>query len=755
MFLYIYHLILCNLNTITILMENKIDTRKFYEKIETRHLFEGIDAEFVVPEYKFIIEEFICTICSNLVFDPTNCENCDNCFCKICITKWLKNNKICPNMCKEFKQSKIRRVPQNILNKIRLFCTYKNQGCVEVINYENYRSHIENCDYILCKCLSPGCEFKDIKKNIMLHLLACPLLYDTCMYCRKGFKKSTLDYHYANCPERKDECPNCKKEFYLKDIGSHKKRCVKYTCQFCKDNLSKEEFESHNACSELIRNNYEGKILTLLNRISDLENTVSLLSDENDNLKKVTISAGKTKKEELNKEIKEKLNEKNSEHSIDLSSSTNTMCNLNQLLNLDEKPKKKAVKKKNHQNSKKKAIYEVGEKEINNSFEKHYENINSNNIPNFSHQNDYLRVVNMNIAAITTVNKKKYHSKTIFSIIHLNKYLADPNLIAVASYDRKISLWDLQNKIFKGYLENHYASVTCLLYVPTYNPDIFLSSGGDEMIFSWDIKNKQVIHTFTGHKGWIEKMIYLEEFNANWFASCSWDYTIIVWDLSTSSKVCTFEGHLGTVTSLLSMTLSDTTYIISASNSSYDSGNIFIWNLKTQSIEKKLSLPNHTSIQAIEVIKDSSYLLCCSEEAATLCDVVSGSVINKFIINSYKITCLSYIKNEDQIFPITLSAYPESKIRLWDLAENVINSISNTHKKSIKMLLNISQISNFNGIFISGGDDGVLNIFNIFTSELIKSINALDKCVTALQVFDNFLVVGSNDGALEIFKLTI
>ena len=54
-------------------------------------------------------EEFICSICSNVLSEPRGCRDGHN-FCKACIENWLKTNRTCPIDRSRLTKSDLMRV---------------------------------------------------------------------------------------------------------------------------------------------------------------------------------------------------------------------------------------------------------------------------------------------------------------------------------------------------------------------------------------------------------------------------------------------------------------------------------------------------------------------------------------------------------------------------------------------------------------------------------------------------------------------
>ena len=85
-------------------------------------------------------DEIICHICQNIILEPTQCVECQNSFCKQCITNWFKKSSTCPFRCKtsEMKENKLLK---RLLSKLKLSCPFK---CGKIISYEDFANHTTN-----------------------------------------------------------------------------------------------------------------------------------------------------------------------------------------------------------------------------------------------------------------------------------------------------------------------------------------------------------------------------------------------------------------------------------------------------------------------------------------------------------------------------------------------------------------------------------------------------------------------------------
>ena len=52
-------------------------------------------------------DDWICLICTNVVWQPKTCVECEKIFCTRCIENWLVKSPTCPTCRKDFKCGKI------------------------------------------------------------------------------------------------------------------------------------------------------------------------------------------------------------------------------------------------------------------------------------------------------------------------------------------------------------------------------------------------------------------------------------------------------------------------------------------------------------------------------------------------------------------------------------------------------------------------------------------------------------------------
>ncbi|CAG8440292.1 2076_t:CDS:10 [Acaulospora morrowiae] len=108
------------------------------------------------------------------------------------------------------------------------------------------------------------------------------------------------------------------------------------------------------------------------------------------------------------------------------------------------------------------------------------------------------------------------------------------------SADLTIKVWDLQNdyKCVKT-LYGHDHSVSSVEFLPS--GDVIISASRDKTIKFWELASGYCIRTFTGHLEWVRMVSPSED--GKWIVTCSNDQTARLWDVTSGESKMEFRGH--------------------------------------------------------------------------------------------------------------------------------------------------------------------------------------------------------------------
>lgn len=179
---------------------------------------------------KNILENKICHICLNLVWNPIDCSKCQNIFCKYCINLLLKKNYPCPLCNKSFKSSNCKAL-KKIFKGIKIKCP--NSPCNDYPDYSDYEQHLKKCQYRKYHCSNEGCDYENTLNN-----------------------KEDMKELFNSCKYRIINCDFCKEEMIAKKLENHcKKDCPKFIidCGYCYKSMTREFFEKEHTDKKCMR----------------------------------------------------------------------------------------------------------------------------------------------------------------------------------------------------------------------------------------------------------------------------------------------------------------------------------------------------------------------------------------------------------------------------------------------------------------------------------------------------------------------
>ena len=125
-------------------------------------------------------------------------------------------------------------------------------------------------------------------------------------------------------------------------------------------------------------------------------------------------------------------------------------------------------------------------------------------------------------------------------------YSADGQIIASASYDGTIKLWNARSFQEIASFIGHEATVADVAFSP--NSSIIASASDDKAIKLWDINTGQEVATLKGHTGEVARVVFSPD--GSRIVSASVDASIRFWDAKTGEQVAIFSGHSGGVGSI-------------------------------------------------------------------------------------------------------------------------------------------------------------------------------------------------------------
>lgn len=158
---------------------------------------EGYD--FVDP----LNDEYVCSVCLELLREPQLTSCCGQHFCKSCLESVLARGMRCPLCNQDFAAIIDRRIEREI-RALQVRCRYKSEGCDWVGNLGDLRDHL---------------DAKKGPRRCLFTKLPCP------KGCGQNIRRTDLNDHQQHCPHQCVGCEfanvGCTEKVKRKDLVQH------------------------------------------------------------------------------------------------------------------------------------------------------------------------------------------------------------------------------------------------------------------------------------------------------------------------------------------------------------------------------------------------------------------------------------------------------------------------------------------------------------------------------------------------------
>ena len=354
--------------------------------------------------------------------------------------------------------------------------------------------------------------------------------------------------------------------------------------------------------------------------------------------------------------------------------------------------------------------------------------------------------------------------------------------VCSASWDKTIRIWSAMTGACTKVLRGHEGPVRGVALTP--DGSMILSGGDDKTIRIWSAITGECTKVLRGHNNAVLSLAVIA--NGKWVASGSWDKTIRLWDgekwlaieksntrshAVSSLAICvneasiivsagshqdkligvldvepdaflyTLEGHEKGVSSLISSAKGDC--ILSGS----DDNTIRRWDLKTKKCTGIFEGHKKAVLDIAESPDGVSIVSCSRDGSIRIWDTYTKKCLNVLETSGKSITSMAHHPQKKKVYA---SGYDE-KLQIWNYGSGDIFQVKHRHYNNRYKQNHACLAITPNGDnILSGGEDGIIRIWNAETLELIKEITAHENAQKYANWIDTILVFPDGSGFLSM-----
>ncbi|MEH1940771.1 MAG: WD40 repeat domain-containing protein [Nostoc sp.] len=268
-------------------------------------------------------------------------------------------------------------------------------------------------------------------------------------------------------------------------------------------------------------------------------------------------------------------------------------------------------------------------------------------------------------------------------------FSSNGSMIASASDDRTIKLWDLEGQLLRT-LKGH----TGQIYGVSFSLDgqLIASASGDSTVKLWKVDGT-LLRTLQGHTNWVRGVSFSP--NGRMIASASTDSTVKLWKVD-GTLLRTLQGHTDWV---YGVSFSPDGQMIASS--SVDS-TVKLWNVNGTLLK---TLQGHTDwIFGVSFSPDSQMIASASGDSTVKLWNISGTLLTTLQGHTAQVRGVSFSPDSQMI----ASASFDKTVRLWKIDGTLLTTLKG-HTNWVRAV----SFSPDGQMIASASDDSTVKLWNI------------------------------------------